>query len=126
MPLAFGGKAGEDVDEWLTNYRNVSRSNRWDSAAQLSNLVFSLAHTAVVWYENHEDTLTSWELLVQDLRSCFGDSSAKKKRAKQMLSQRAQVPGETCTTYIKEVLNLCKIVNSRRSEDDKVGHLLTE
>lgn len=124
VPLTFGGKAGEDVDEWLTNYRRVSRSNGWNSTAQLSNVVFSLTDTALVWYENHEDTLTSWELFVEELRAYFGDSSAKKKRAEQTLSQRAQVPGETCTTYIEEVLKLCKIVNSQMSEDDKVGHLL--
>ncbi|XP_049516924.1 uncharacterized protein LOC125942694 [Dermacentor silvarum] len=38
--------------------------------------------------------------------------------------QQAQVPGETCTTYIEEVLNLCKALDPQMPEEDKVGHLL--
>lgn len=38
--------------------------------------------------------------------------------------QRAQVPEVTCTTYIEEVLKLCKTLDPRMTEEDKVGHLL--
>lgn len=123
-PRTFAGRAGEDVDEWLTHYQRVSRYNRWDTTVQLANVVFFLEGTALVWFENHEETLTSWDRFVEEIKTCFGDSLAKKKRAEQTLLQRAQIPGETCTTYIEEVLKLCRVVDSQMSEEDKVGHLL--
>ncbi|XP_037505437.1 uncharacterized protein LOC119381744 [Rhipicephalus sanguineus] len=35
VPPNFGGTSEEDVDVWLKNYKRVSRSNGWDSEAQL-------------------------------------------------------------------------------------------
>lgn len=112
------------MDEWLTHYKRVSNYYRWDAATQLSNVVFFLTDTALVWFDNHEDILTTWDRFVSEITECFGDSVAKRKQAEHTLLQRAQVPGETCTTYIEAVLKLCKTVNPRMSEEDKVGHLL--
>lgn len=123
-PRSFAGQAGEDVEEWLIHYERVSRYNRWDSVAKLANVVFFLTQTALLWFENHEDTLTTWERFVAELKECFGDTNTKRKLAEQTLAQRAQVVGETCTTYIEAVLKLCKTTNSRMTEEDKVGHLL--
>ncbi|XP_077557041.1 uncharacterized protein LOC144170904 [Haemaphysalis longicornis] len=123
-PRMFTGNADEDVEEWLTHYRRVSRYNRWDTAAQLSNVVFSLDETALTWFENNESKLTTWDRFVEEISARFGDSVGKKKQAEQTLLHRAQVPGETCTTYIEEVLKLCRLVDPQMSEDDKVGHLL--
>lgn len=78
-PRSFAGQAGEDVDDWLTHYERVSRYNRWDSVAKLANVVFFLTETALLWYENHEDTLTTWERFVEELKLCFGDFTIKKK-----------------------------------------------
>lgn len=124
QPRPYGGKAGEDVDQWLTHYERVSKSNKWDANDRLTNVVFSLTDTALVWYENHEDALTTWSIFVEELKSCFSDAAAKKKRAEFTLAQRAQLSGETCTAYIEEILKLCKTVNPCMSEEDKVGHLL--
>lgn len=49
---------------------------------------------------------------------------AKKERAEHILRQRAQLAGESCTTYIEEVLKLCRTVDSAMTEEDKVGHVL--
>lgn len=122
-PRTFSGKAGEDVDDWLTNYQRVSKYNRWDATVMLAN-VFFLDSTALTWFENHEASLTSWERFEEEIRNCFGDTTAKRKCAEQTLFQRAQGPGETCTMYIEEVLKLCKAVNPSMSDEDRVGHLL--
>lgn len=120
----FGGKLGEDVEEWLVHYKRVSAYNKWDRAAQLSNVVFFLTDTALVWFDNNEETLTTWDRFVTEIKERFGDSATKKKRAEQTLLQRAQVPGETCLTFIEEVIKLCRMVDSRMPEEDKVGHIL--
>ncbi|XP_077557319.1 uncharacterized protein LOC144172507 [Haemaphysalis longicornis] len=123
-PRKFEGKPEEDVDEWLTHYERVSKYNRWNAADRLANVVFSLDKTALTWFENHEEKLTTWDECVEEIRKAFGDSEAKKKKAEQTLLQRAQVPGETCTTYIEEILKLCRVVDARMPEDDRVGHIL--
>lgn len=123
-PRTFSGKADEDVEEWLKHYQRVSKYNRWDQALQLANVVFFLAGTALLWFDNHEAALTTWELFVDEITKCFADSISKKKKAEQTLAQRAQIPGETCTMYIEEVLKLCSLVSPDMSDEDKVGHLL--
>ncbi|KAH9382886.1 hypothetical protein HPB48_023503 [Haemaphysalis longicornis] len=60
------------------------------------------------------------------MKARFGDSIAKKKPAQQRLLQRAQIPGETCATYIAEVWKICRIVKSQKSDENKVGHLLKD
>lgn len=123
-PRIFSGKPDEDVDDWLRHYERVSRYHNWSTSAKLMNVAFFLAGTALLWFDNHERILTTWETFVEEFRTCFGDSCSKKKRAEQTLSRRAQLPGETCTTYIEEILKLCGIVNGNMSDEDKVGHLL--
>uniref|UniRef100_A0A6G5A7X7 Retrotransposon gag domain-containing protein n=1 Tax=Rhipicephalus microplus TaxID=6941 RepID=A0A6G5A7X7_RHIMP len=123
-PRTFTGKPGDDVDEWLSHYQRVSRSNGWNAASQLSHVGLFLDFTALVWFENHEDTLTTWDQFVEEIKKCFGDPATKKKRAEQTLSQRAQVTGETCRTYIEDILKLCKSVDAHMMEEDKVGHIL--
>lgn len=120
----FAGRPDEDVEAWLIHYKRVSAANKWDVASQLSNVVFFLTDTALVWYENHEEKLTTWDRFVSEIKERFGDSTTQKKRAEQTLMQRAQVPGETCTTYIEEVIKLCRMVDSGMTEEDKVGHIL--
>ncbi|KAH7934644.1 hypothetical protein HPB51_028990 [Rhipicephalus microplus] len=93
-----------------------------------NNIVLDVAthklDTALVWFENHEESLTTWDHSAIQLTECFGDSTGKRKRAEQTLLQCAQVPGETCTTYSETILKLCKTANPHMSEEDKVGHFL--
>lgn len=123
-PRTFSGNEGDDVDEWLVHYDRVSKFNHWDAAAKRANIEVFLTGTALTWFENHEAKLTTWDRLVEDMKKRFGDSLAKKKLAEQTLHQRAQVAGESCMTYIEEVLKLCRIVNPAMSEEDRVGHIL--
>ncbi|XP_065288459.1 uncharacterized protein [Dermacentor albipictus] len=90
-PRHFSGKFGEDVEEWLTHYKRVSKYNGWNSTAQLDNVVLFLTDTALVWFENHQDTFTTWDSFVTPLAECFGDSTTKRKRAEQILLQRSKL-----------------------------------
>ncbi|XP_037508713.1 scoloptoxin SSD20-like [Rhipicephalus sanguineus] len=59
VPGTFCGRPGEDWDDWLEHYKRVSKYYQWDAATQLSNAVFFLTDTVLIWYENQEDALTS-------------------------------------------------------------------
>ncbi|KAH8027793.1 hypothetical protein HPB51_010358 [Rhipicephalus microplus] len=83
-----------------------------------------------IFSEKTDEDVDAWlkhfdrDIFVKELKACFGDTSSMKKKAEQTLSRRAQLPGETCTIYIEEVLKLCGMVNANMSHENKVGHLL--
>ncbi|KAH8021631.1 hypothetical protein HPB51_016027 [Rhipicephalus microplus] len=105
-PRIFSSKTDEDVDAWLKHFDIVSRYYEWGAPAKLVNVVFFLAGTALLWFENLEHVLPTWDIFVKELKACFGDTSSTKKNAEQTLLRRTQLPGETCTTYIEQVLKL--------------------
>lgn len=47
------------VDSFLT----VSQLNHWDTATGLTNVVFFLAGTALTWFEDHENTFATLDVL---------------------------------------------------------------
>lgn len=123
-PPPFSGTADEDVNDWLAQYHRVSSHNGWDETAKLANVVFFLKGTALQWFENHETTLTSWSTFSDHIAKLFGRPSQRKHYALQRLSTRAQLPGETCTSYIEDVLFLCRRVDVAMTEADKVNHVM--
>lgn len=57
------------------------------------------------------------------MRKTFGTSAARSEDAKKKLDVRVQLPGETYTSYIEDVLALCRRVNASMTEDERVGHI---
>lgn len=123
-PQVFAGLRGDDVDDWLDSYNRVSAFNRWDDSMKLLNVVFYLTDVAKTWFLNHEDDLTDWGAFTQQLRQIFGTSASRSESAMKKLSQRLQHAGETYTSYIEDVLALCRRANKDMPESDKVRHIL--
>ncbi|UYV74134.1 hypothetical protein LAZ67_11002214 [Cordylochernes scorpioides] len=55
-----------------------------------------------------------------------GHHTNQKETLIQKLKSRAQEKSELCDIYIQEVLNLCKQIDPKMSESEKVAHLLKE
>nr|XP_042894656.1 uncharacterized protein LOC122268719 [Parasteatoda tepidariorum] len=123
-PTIFRGTPGQDPTKWLKEYQRVSSYNHWDDTMQLANAYFFLDGTARQWYENNEDSLTSWTLFENGLKVTFGDTQSYLRRAKDHLKSRAQKSGESIQSYIQDVLGLCIQVDPTMSEGDKVSHLM--
>lgn len=123
-PTIFRGEPGQDPIKWLKEYQKVSLYNHWDDTMQLANVYFFLEGTARKWYENNEDSFTSWTLFEDGLKKTFGDTQTFLRRAKERLKSRAQQPGESNQSYIQDVLELCKQAEPTMSEEDKVSHLM--
>lgn len=123
-PGTFCGTDDVDVDDWLALYERVSTHNRWDPTLMLANVIFYLTGTARVWFETHEDDLTSWDICKQKLRDLFGKPIGRQLAAKKALASRAQTSSEPYIAYIQDVLALCRKVDKDMSEADRVGHIL--
>lgn len=123
-PPNFAGLRGDDVEDWLDSYERVSAYNRWDDTLKLKNVCFSLSEVAKTWFLNKEDTIDDWADFTTKLRMIFGSSTVRSEGAKKKLAVRLQHPNETYTSYIEDVLALCRRVDKNMSEADRVRHIL--
>lgn len=123
-PPVFAGLRGDDVEDWLKNYNLVSDFNRWDTSQKLSNVPFYLSDVAKTWYWNHEPDIPDWATFTEHIRQIFGAPSVRAEVAKKKLGERIQSIGESYTSYIEDVLALCKRVNATMSQTDQIRHVI--
>lgn len=122
-PHVFSGISTDDADDWLKHYERVSQHNFWDDTIKLANVVFFLNATALRWFDNHETELTSWDAFKAEFGNVFGKPDCRKQQASEQLAHRFQAQTESTTSYIEDVLRLCRRVDATMSEADKLRHL---
>lgn len=97
----------------------VSKYSRRDAAAGLATIVFHLTEMALMWFENHDKTPTTGSMrrvnqeVLWRFRSETSDSRGD--TAAESVSARGNMH-----TYIEEMRKLCRVVDARIPEDDKV------
>lgn len=123
-PPVFTGLRGDDVEDWLDTYDRVSAFNRWDDDIKLRSVDFYLSDAAKRWYRNREDSIADWAAFTTQLRQRFGSSTARSDGARKNLESRVQQPHETYTSYIEDVLALCRRVDRDMAEADRVRHII--
>lgn len=123
-PPIFSGTDDKDVDDWISTYERVSVHNKWDDDSKLSYVSFYLSDVAKLWFINHEADLPTWSVFKTSLTQVFGRPEVRKLRAEQRLRTRSQQLGENFTSYIEDILDLCKRVNASMSEEEKIKHIM--
>ncbi|CAN8029089.1 unnamed protein product [Ixodes persulcatus] len=123
-PRVFSGIGDEDVEEWVDFYTRVSLHNKWDDHTKLANVVFYLSDVAKTWFLNHESDITSWEAISSRVHEVFGRPEDRKAAARRRLTVRAQLPTEGYTSYIEDILTLCRKVDPAMPEVDRVRRVL--
>ncbi|CAN7978002.1 unnamed protein product [Ixodes persulcatus] len=122
-PPIFSGSPDTDVHNWMKSYDRASHHNRWDDSFKLANVVFFLKDTALQWFDNHEDEISSWDALTAAFSEAFGKPERRKQQAKDKLARRFQATTESSTSYIEDVLRLCTRVDADITEEDRIRHL---
>lgn len=102
----------------------VSKHNKWDDAHKLTNVIFYLTDVARLWFRNHSPDLTTWSAFRTAFVELFGRPELRKLRAEQRLRGRAQRSGESYTSYIEDVVALCRRINQSMAEAEKIKHIL--
>ncbi|UYV81558.1 K02A2.6-like, partial [Cordylochernes scorpioides] len=123
-PPNFSGKGSELAHLWLKDYSRVAAHNGWDESMCLANVVFFLEGAARCWFDNVEESITTWNTFKEEFTRTFGDKEDYARRIESSLKVRAQKPDESVELYIQDVLNLCRQLNPNMSEEDRVGHLM--
>ncbi|MDD9361779.1 MAG: hypothetical protein PV344_02495, partial [Anaplasma sp.] len=119
----FHGELHEDVEDWLNQYDRVARHNNWTPEQRLQNLYFALEGTAKRWFENHEASLTSWDLCVSELKRTF-TTQHRRERAEDLLRMRSQGPNESVTSFVEDVLRLSARADPQATDDKKLRVLM--
>ncbi|XP_077550629.1 uncharacterized protein LOC144163783 [Haemaphysalis longicornis] len=123
-PPFFTGKGDYDADDWLSTFERVSVYNKWDDKAKLSNVEYYLREVAEVWFWNNGRTIRTWGEFKTLFAEAFNRPAVRKLHAEQCLRVRAQQPGENFTSYIEDVVDLCRRINMDMSEQEKIRHIL--
>ncbi|MDD9361568.1 MAG: hypothetical protein PV344_01400, partial [Anaplasma sp.] len=122
-PTPFQGELYEDVEDWIVQYDRVARHNGWTDQQRLQNLYFSLEGTARHWFENHEASLTSWEICKAELKRTFS-TQHRRERAEDQLRSRTQGPHESVTSFVEDVLRLSARADPSATEEKKLRVLM--
>lgn len=123
-PSMFHGTEDHDAEDWLASYERVSTYNRWDDNMKLSSVGFYFKGLAETWFRNHGAGIDTWAEFKSRFTNVFGRPALRKLRAEQCLRERAQRTGETFTSYIEDILDLCNRANTEMSEEEKIRHIL--
>ncbi|XP_077552187.1 uncharacterized protein LOC144166565 [Haemaphysalis longicornis] len=123
-PPFFTGKGNYDAEDWLSTFERVSVYNKWDDKAKLSNVEYYLREVAEVWFRNNGRTIKTWGEFKTLFAEAFDRPEVRKLHAEQCLRVRAQQPGENFTSYIEDIVDLCRRINMDMSEQEKIRHIL--
>lgn len=122
-PPSFHGSPTEDPEEWLEHLERVRRFNRWDDDETLRQVFFYLEDSARIWFENHERTLTTWELFKTELSQTF-TTLVRKERAEQLLQTRTQYPNESVLVFVEDMKRLFRRTDPGMTEEKKLRFLM--
>lgn len=123
-PPDFNGTDENDAEDWLETFERVSAYNRWDDVFKLTYVSFPLTGVAEVWFKNNKSRLKTWAEFKDEFLAVFGRPAVRKLQAEQRLRLRAQQVGENFTSYIEDVLDLCRRVDPSMQEAEKIKHIL--
>ncbi|CAN7941025.1 unnamed protein product [Ixodes pacificus] len=68
--------------------------------------------------------MPSWEAFFSRIQEIFGRPEDRKATARKKLATRSQLRSEGYTSYIEDVLTLCKKIDTNMPETERVRHVL--
>lgn len=96
----------------------MSDVNRWDNEFRVVSVILFLDGRAKVWFQNHEETIESWEHFKEELLLLFGTTLRRKKKAEAKLETRIKERNETIISSAEDVLRLSEVANLNIIEAD--------
>lgn len=129
-PRIFDGN--EDVDEWIEHFLYVSKCNSWPEIMQKRRFPIYLKDAAQLWFKDFSELKAdksgsyfdvSMQAILEELRTTFRPRNINSINQSALIC-RYQGLDEPVTTYHFDVLRLCKKVNPKMSESEKLTHCM--
>lgn len=112
-----------DAEDRLSTFERVSIYNKWDGTMKLNNVGLYFTVLAETWYNNNGSTFTTWPDFKAEFTKVFGIPAVHKLQAEKRLHEQAQQADETFTSYIEDVVDLCRREYPAMTESDKIKHI---
>ena len=121
----FSGHPSEDVERFLKTIKTITKANNENENREILEIVRGkLTKSAGIWFDNNEHTFKKWSDFETAFRNRYFSTTAIHKKFDK-LKQRKQLFDEPVTTYIDDIVNLCKEVDPTMSDPIIIQHLMS-
>ena len=121
----FSGHPSEDAEHFLKSIKNITKANgESDNYETLEIIRGKLVHSAGIWFDNNEYNFKSWSDFETAFRNRYFSTTMLHDKFNR-LKQRKPLPDELVTSYIDDVVNLCREVDPNMSEQIIIQHLMS-
>ncbi|CAF1177889.1 unnamed protein product [Rotaria sordida] len=121
----FSGHPSEDVERFLKSIKNITKATDESDNHEILEIVRGkLIQSAGIWFDNNEANFKKWS----DFETAFRNryfSSTSTHRKFDTLKQRKQLPDEPITSYLDDIINLCREIDSNMSEKIIIQYLMS-
>jgi heme oxygenase len=121
----FSGHSSDDAEQFIKCIKKLTKVNNDSEDYQILEIVRGkLVQSAGKWFDNNESIFHKWSDFEQAFRNRYFLSTAIHKKF-DTLKQRKQSIDESVTTYIDDVINLCRDIDPDMSDQIIIHHLMS-
>ncbi|CAF3492264.1 unnamed protein product [Rotaria sp. Silwood2] len=121
----FSGHPSEDVERFLKSVKNITKANDESDNHELLEIIRGkLTQSAGLWLDNNEHNFKKWSDFETQFRNQYFSTTIIHKKFDQ-LKQRKQLHDEPVTSYIDDVINLCREIEPTMSDSIIIQHLMS-
>ncbi|CAF4129981.1 unnamed protein product, partial [Rotaria magnacalcarata] len=121
----FSGHPSEDVERFSKSIKNITKATDESNNHEILEMVRGkLTQSAGLWFDDNEHNFRTWfDFEIQFRNRYFSTTMTHTKFDK--LKQRIQLPDEPVTSYIDDVINLCREIDPHMSDSIIIQHLMS-
>jgi hypothetical protein len=121
----FSGHPSEDVERFLKSIKNITKANDHSENREILEIVRGkLTQSAGIWFDNNESNFNRWSDFETAFRNRYFSTTLIHKKF-DTLKQRKQLHDEPVTSYLDDVVNLCREIDPNMSEPMIIQHLMS-
>jgi hypothetical protein len=121
----FSGHPSEDVECFLKSIKNITKANDESENREILEIVRGkLTKSAGIWFDNNESMFNKWSDFETAFRNRYFSTTLIHKKFDK-LKQRKQSHDEPVTSYLDDVVNLCREIDPNMSEPIIIQHLMS-
>ncbi|CAF1495295.1 unnamed protein product [Rotaria magnacalcarata] len=121
----FSEHPSEDLERFLKCIKNITKANDESSNHEILEIVRGkLTQSAGLWFDNNEHNFRTWSDFEIQFRTRYFSTTMNHTKFDK-LKQRIQLPDEPVTSYIDDVINLCREIDSHMSDSIIIQHLMS-
>ncbi|CAF1609988.1 unnamed protein product [Rotaria sp. Silwood1] len=114
-----------DVERFLRSIKNITKANDESENHEILEIVRGkLTQSAGLWFDNNEHNFKKWSDFEIAFRNRYFSTTMIHKKFNK-LQKRTQLPDEPVTSYIDDVINLCREIDSNMSDSIIIRHLMS-